>query len=57
MENDLYDIKEILPIFEPYVKRLEVDELLPYVEMVVRVNICRFIRKEIDKGGQFSFNA
>ena len=57
MENDLYDIKEILPIFEPYVKRLEVDELLPYVEMVVRVNICRFIRYEIDKGGQFSFNA
>ena len=35
MENDLYDIKEILPIFEPYVKRLEVDELLPHVEMVV----------------------
>ena len=35
VENDLYDIKEILPIFEPYVKRLEVDELLPHVEMVV----------------------
>ena len=35
MENDLYDIKEILPIFEPYVKRLEVDELLPHVELVV----------------------
>ena len=35
VENDLYDIKEVLPIFEPYVKRLEVDELLPHVEMVV----------------------
>ena len=42
MENDLYDIKEILPVFEPYVKRLEVDELLPHVEMVVSVATIAF---------------
>ena len=38
VENDLYDIKEMLPIFEPYVKRLEVNELLPHVVMVVSVS-------------------
>lgn len=35
LENDLYDIKEILHIFEPHVKRLEVRELLTPLVLVV----------------------
>ena len=35
LQTDMFDIKEILPTLEPFVKRLQVDELLaPTVYMV-----------------------
>ena len=36
MEMDLYDVKELLVVLEPYILRLEVNELLPPVLLEVR---------------------
>lgn len=36
MDNDLYDIKELVAVLEPYIKRLEVNQLLPPVMLIVR---------------------
>ena len=39
LQTDMFDIKEILPTLEPFVKRLQVDELLaPTVYMVYLSN-------------------
>ena len=37
LEMDLYDIKELVAVLEPYVKRLVVNELLPPVHAQVKL--------------------
>ena len=41
LQTDMFDIKEILPTLEPFVKRLQVDELL--APTVYMVSNCSFI--------------
>lgn len=35
-QTDLFDIKDLLNVMEPYIKRLEITELLPPVQLLVR---------------------
>ena len=45
LQTDMFDIKEILPTLEPFIKRLQVDELLaPTVYMVSVLNLYLYIR-------------
>ena len=42
LQTDMFDIKEILPTLEPFVKRLQVDELLAPTVYMVSNCLCYF---------------
>ena len=43
LQTDMFDIKEILPTIEPFLKRLEVRQLLPpTVYMVTKLQLSEF---------------
>ena len=44
-QTDLFDIKDLLNVMEPYIKRLEITELLPPTLLIVRLNKLQKILK------------
>ena len=42
MQSDMFDIKDLLPTLEPFLKRLEITELLPPNIQVVSFRFFRF---------------
>ena len=43
-QTDLFDIKDLLNVMEPYIKRLEITELLPPTLLIVSRNLVNLDR-------------